>query len=84
MATLKHAFTAKNIHALMVRIVQGKVRGMVPLSDGGCRTVGVLCRVSMCVTVDEGVCVVDEDVWVCSMYVGVCVCRVSLLGCFAE
>ena len=31
MATLKHAFTAKNIHALMVRIVQGKVRAMVTL-----------------------------------------------------
>ena len=28
MATLKHAFTAKNIHALMVRIVQGKVRNV--------------------------------------------------------
>ena len=31
MATLKHAFTAKNIHALMVRIVQGKVRAAVTL-----------------------------------------------------
>ena len=31
MATLKHAFTAKNIHALMVRIVQGKVRAVVTL-----------------------------------------------------
>ena len=36
MATLKHAFTAKNIHALMVRIVQGKVRAVFVHRLKGC------------------------------------------------
>ena len=36
MATLKHAFTAKNIHALMVRIVQGKVRAVFVHRLNGC------------------------------------------------
>ena len=29
MSTLKHAFTAKNIHALMIRVVKGEVCGLL-------------------------------------------------------